>query len=146
MCATQHYDTDLSDEQWELIQSVLPEQKWKPGGSGRPPTAVRQALNGILYLNKTGCQWRFIPKEFGNWSTIYGYFKRWRRDGIGAQLMETLRQLERRLQGRHPEPSAGSIDWVQSRHSQNLGYSEIGFCNFKSIAYEILSKKAPDWG
>ena len=45
MCATKHYDTDLSDDQWELIQSVLPEQKWKPGGSGRPPTDVRQALN-----------------------------------------------------------------------------------------------------
>jgi putative transposase len=110
MCATTHYDTDLSDEQWELIQSVLPEQTWKPGGSGRPPTDVRQALNGILYLNKTGCQWRLIPKEFGHWSTIYGYFKRWRRDGIWARLMEALRQLERRLQGRHSEPSAGSID------------------------------------
>ena len=110
MSPAPHYDTDLTDEQWELIQSVLPEPKWKPRGSGRPPTDVRQALNGILYLNKTGCQWRLIPKEFGHWSTIYGYFKRWRRDGIWARLMEALRQLERRLQGRHPEPSAGSID------------------------------------
>jgi transposase len=74
MCATTHYDTDVTDEQWELIQSVLPDQKWKPGGPGRPPTNVRQSLNGILYLNKTGCQWRLIPKKFGNWSTIYGYY------------------------------------------------------------------------
>lgn len=66
MCATKPYDTDLSDEQWELIQSVLPEHKWKPGDSGRPPIDVRQVLNGILYLNKTGCQWRLIPKEFGH--------------------------------------------------------------------------------
>ena len=131
MCATKHYDPDLSDEPWELIQSVLPEQTWQPGGSGRPPTAVRQALNGMLYLNKTGCQWRFMPKEFGNWSTIYGYFKRGRRDGIWAQLMETLRQLERRLQGRHPEPSAGSMD---SQSLKTATQSEdIGWDGHKKI-------------
>jgi len=72
-------------------------------------TAVRRMLNGILYLNKTGCQWRLVPKEFGHWSTIYGYCKRWRRDGVWARLMETLRQWERRCLGRQPEPSAGSI-------------------------------------
>ena len=66
--------------------------------------------NGILYLNKTGCQWRLVPKECGHWSTIYGYFKRWRRDGVWARVMETLRQWERRYLGRQPEPSAGSID------------------------------------
>jgi putative transposase len=110
MCATTLYDTDLTDEPWELLQSVLPEAKWQPGGSGRPPVDVRQALNGILYLNKTGCQWRLIPQEFGHWSTMYGYLKRWRREGSWARLMEALRQLERRLQGRHPEPSAGRID------------------------------------
>jgi len=66
--------------------------------------------NGILYLNKTGCQWRMLPQEFGHWSTIYGYCKRWRRDDVWARLMETLRQWERRCLGRHPEPSAGSID------------------------------------
>lgn len=110
MSVTEHYDTDLSDEQWELLETLLPERKWTPGGSGRPPMDLRQVLNGIFYLNKTGCQWRLIPKKFGHWSTIYGYFKRWRQEGIWARSMEALRQLERRLQGRQPEPSAGSID------------------------------------
>ena len=106
MSTAQHYDTDLTDEQWELIQSVLPEQKWKPGSPGRPPIDVRQALNGILYLNKTGCQWRLLPKEFGNWSTIYGYFKRWRRsrylgaaDGSATSVGETLAGTQSRAVG-----------------------------------------------
>jgi putative transposase len=51
-----------------------------------------------------------IPPAFGHWSTIYGYFKRWRRDGVWARLMETLRQWERRCLGRYPAPSAGSMD------------------------------------
>lgn len=67
-------------------------------------------INGILYLLKGGCQWRMLPREFGNWNTIHAYFKRWRRAGVWARLMEALRQLERRHQGRWPEPSAGSVD------------------------------------
>jgi putative transposase len=81
MCASSYYPTDLSDEQWQLIEWLLPEQTWRPGGRGRPPGDLRQVMNGILYLNKTGCQWRMIPREYGNWSTLYGYFKRWRQAG-----------------------------------------------------------------
>ena len=65
MSATDHYDTDLTDEQWELLEPWLLGRKWQPGGPGRPPIDVRQVLNGILYLNKTGCQWRLIPKAKG---------------------------------------------------------------------------------
>lgn len=80
------------------------------GADGPPSRDLRRTINGILYLNKTGCQWRMIPPELGNWSTIYGYFKRWRCDGVWASLMETLRQWERCCEGRKPEPSAGRID------------------------------------
>jgi len=110
MSTDDHYPTDVTDEQWALLQSLLPERKWQPGGPGRPPCDLRCVINGIVYLNKTGCQWRMIPTAFGHWSTIYGYFKRWRREGVWARLMEELRQLERRCLGRKPEPSAGSID------------------------------------
>jgi transposase len=100
MSADRHYPTDVTDAQWDLLQSLLPERAWHPGGRGRPPSCdVRRILNGILYLNKTGCQWRMIPQEFGNWSTIYGYCKRWRRAAVWARLMETLRQWERRVCG-----------------------------------------------
>lgn len=125
MSATDHYDSDLSDEQWEVFESLRPKRKWKPGGPGRPPIDLRGVVNGLLYLNTAGCQWRMIPKEFGNWSTIYGYFKLWRRAGVGARLMEALRQRERRLQGRKPEPSAGSIDSQSIKtatQNENIGY------------------------
>ena len=110
MSANRQYPTDLTDEQWELIQPLLPERKWQSGGRGRPPVDLRRVINGIFYLKKTGCQWRMLPKDFGNWSTVYGYFKRWRGGEVWADLMKQLRQMERVRQGRKPEPSAGSID------------------------------------
>jgi len=110
MSASYQYPTDLTHDQWAFLSPYLPEPKWQAGGRGRPPCDLRRVVNGILYLNKTGCQWRMVPKDFGNWSTIYGYFKRWREQNIWAQLMEQLRQTERKTEGRHPEPSAGSID------------------------------------
>ena len=131
MSADYRYAIDLTDEQWELLQSLLPERTWCPGGPGRPPCDVRRIVNGILYVNKTGCQWRLVPKEFGHWNTIYGYFKRWRRDGVWARVMATLRQWERRCLGRKPEPSAGSIDSQSIKTAtQN---EDIGFDGHKKI-------------
>jgi putative transposase len=131
MSADHRYLTDLTDEQWETLQSLLPERTWRPGGPGRPPCDLRRIVNGILYVNKTGCQWRLLPKEFGHWNTISGYFKRWRRDGVWARVMETLRQWERRCLGRKPEPSAGSIDSQSIKTAtQN---EDIGFDGHKKI-------------
>jgi putative transposase len=70
MSATNHYATDLSDEQWAILEPLLPEQKWHPGGPGRPPCDVRQVINAIFYVNKTGCQWRMLPKDFDHWNTV----------------------------------------------------------------------------
>ena len=132
MSADPHYPTDLSDAQWDLLCSLLPPRAWTPGGRGRPPSVdQRQVVNGILYLIKTGCQWRMIPQSFGNWSTLYGYFKRWRHSGIWATLMEELRQLERRCLGRKPEPSAGSIDSQSIKTATQ--HADIGFDGNKKI-------------
>jgi putative transposase len=91
MSTTRYYPTDLTEAQWTLVRRLLPAWKWRPGGPGRPPCELRRVLNGILYLLKTGCQWRMLPWEFGKWNTLYAYFKAWRQAGVWAKLMEALR-------------------------------------------------------
>jgi len=110
MSTLSQYPTDLTDAQWHLIQPLLPPRKWRPGGPGRPPCDVRTVINGILYVTKTGCQWNMLPTGFGCWKTVYGYFNGWSRQGLWQQWMDRFRQQERQRQGRHKQPSAGSVD------------------------------------
>lgn len=78
---------------------------------GRPRSVeFRQIVNGVLYLVFTGCQWRFVPLEYGKWQTVYYYFVRWRKSGLWYRLHETLRARLRRKKGRHKHPSAGALD------------------------------------
>jgi putative transposase len=123
--------TDVTDEHGKLLQPLLPERTWRPSGPGRPPCDVRRMLNGILSLNKTGGQWRLVPRALGHWSTIDGYCKRWRRDGVWARVMETLRQWERRWLGRQPEPSAGRMD--SQRIKTATQREDLGFDGHKKI-------------
>ena len=126
-----HYPTDVSDAQWEVLQLVLPPPTWHPGGPGRKPRDLRGVINGIFYVNKTGCQWRMMPTDIGNGHTIYGYFRRWRRAGVWARVMDTLRQWERQSQGRLPEPSACCADSQSIKTAtQN---EDVGFDGHKKI-------------
>src|SRR5881227_2977403 len=88
-----HYPTDVTDAQWAVLHPLLPAPQWRPGGPGRPPCDRRRVINGIVYVNKTGCQWRMLPKDFGHWETVYGYFRRWRREGVWQRVMTELRQV-----------------------------------------------------
>ena len=109
--STQHnYPTDLSDSQWELLEHHLPKPKSGPGKPGRPACVLRSIVNGILYVNKTGCQWRMLPKEYGHWNTVYCYFNNWSKKGIWKTVMDIFRRMERKRQGRHEDPSAGCVD------------------------------------
>jgi len=67
-------------------------------------------VNGIVYVTKTGCQGRMVPHEYGPWQSVYGYFHRWRRQGIWSSVLDPLTQQERRRQQRNPTPSAGCVD------------------------------------
>ncbi len=104
------YPTDLVEAQWQLLIPLLPRRKWRPGSRGRPPMKLRQVFNGIVYLTKTGCQWRMLPKEYGCWQTVYGYFNTWSEKGIWQQIQQVLHRKERKRQGRKSTASAGSID------------------------------------
>jgi putative transposase len=102
----QRYDTDLTDEQWALVEPFLPRRK----RMGRPPADLREVVNAIRYRVRTGCQWRLLPKDFPPWSTAHTWYRRWRRDGTWERLHEALRQQVRRRAGRHPAPRASAVD------------------------------------
>jgi transposase len=92
---------------------------------------LRRVINGIFYVNKTGCQWRRLPTHIGNANTIYGYFRRWRQAGVWGRVMATLRPWARPSQGRLPEPSACCAD-RQSIKTATQG-EDVGFDGHKKI-------------
>lgn len=111
------YNTDLIDQQWCIISPLLPINK----GRGRPPELDLQlVLNAILYLVRTGCQWRNLPKDFPKWQSVYYYFRKWSKDGSWQAINETLRKMEREKRGRDPEPTGAIVD------SQSVKTTEAG--------------------
>jgi putative transposase len=131
MRAACQYATDVTEAQWDLLHPLLPKHTWRPGSRGRPPCPLRRVINGLLYVNKTGCQWRMLPKDFGPWETVYGSFRRWRRAGVWERVMTVLRQVERRCQGRLGEPSAGALDSQSVKTATQS--KEVGFDGNKKI-------------
>jgi len=108
---TTTFPSDLTDDQWALIEPMLPASKSGTCLGGRPREVdVRNIVNGILYLNRTGCQWRMLPPGFGPWPTVHDYYRNWRRDGSWQRIHDKLREKVRRKAGRKPTPSAGVID------------------------------------
>ena len=107
MSADPLYPTDLTDAQWAVLGPLIPPPK--PGG--RPRTLdMRQVVNAIFYVDRTGCQWRMLPREYPNWKTVYWYFSRWQDDGTWERITDALRRQLRRKLGRDPDPSAGILD------------------------------------
>src|SRR3954453_19668858 len=111
------YDDDLTDAQWAILEPLLPPA---PGG-GRPRTTLmREVLNAILYLLRTGSAWKHLPHDFPPSGTVYGDFKQSRRDGTIRRIHEALRPRVRGASEHDPEPSAASLD------SQSVKTTEIG--------------------
>jgi len=111
------YPTDLSDKEWELLELLIPPAK--PGG--RPREAdMREIVNAIVYQLRSGGAWRLLPHDFPNWSTVYGYFNRWSKDGTWERINAHLRRDLRVAEGRDPEPSAAIMD------SQSVKTTEKG--------------------
>jgi putative transposase len=100
------YDTDLTDAQFAILEPLLP----PPKPRGRPRADLRAVLDGILYLVRSGCQWRLLPHDFPPWSTVHTWYRRWRADGTWEAIHESLRRQARARAVRDPSPRSSAAD------------------------------------
>jgi transposase len=124
------YPSDTSDEQWALIEPLLPEAK----AGGRPEKHPRRALvDAILYVVRTGCAWRQLPADFPPWQTVYWYFNRWEQGQVTEQILPIVREQLRVQEGRNPQPSAGIIDSQSVKGADTVGRDSRGYDAGKKI-------------
>ena len=112
------YPGDLTDTEWIILELLIPPAK--PGG--RPRTVnMREIVNAIFYILRSGCAWRMLPHDFPPWQTVYGYFRQWRKDGVCEQMNDALREGVRLQAGRESEPSAAIIDSQSVKTTETKG-------------------------
>jgi putative transposase len=111
------YPSDLTDEQWMLLEPTIPSAR--PGGRPRA-VDMREVLNGILYLSRSGCSWRSLPHDLPPWPTVHDYYRRFRRGGVWESINDRLRERVRVAADRDAQPAAACID------SQSVKTTEKG--------------------
>jgi putative transposase len=116
------YPSDLSDDQWAVIEPLIP-----VNSTGRPrEVEMREVLNAIFYLNRSGCQWDMIPHDLPAKSTVYDHYKQWKAVGTWLSILDSLRRQVRTAGGHDPSPSVGSIDRRSRRPRSPRGGDSTG--------------------
>ena len=130
------YPSDLTDEQWAVLEPLLPPMLCGTELGGRPEKHRRRTMiDAVFYVADNGIKWRALPRDFPPWQTVYGLFRRWRDDGAWDWIAGLLLARARTAAGRHPEPSAGVID-AQSVHESAEGVvpaATSGFDHHKKV-------------
>ena len=98
------YPTDLTEKQWQVIKNIL-----EPQARNRKYD-LREIWNAILYINKTGCQWRMLPSDFAPWQTVYYYFRKWKLEGVFEEVMDALHSLIRNRRDGRKVPVL--VSWI----------------------------------
>ena len=112
------YITDLTDEEYSKIDKYLPKYR----GHCRPRIySKRSIIDGIQYVQKTGCQWRMLPKEYPPWSTVYHYYRKWRIEGKWDEIHDGLRKEVREFVGKKEKPKIAIIDSRTVKTAQKGG-------------------------
>lgn len=120
------YPTNLTEKQWQILEKIV-----DPTNRKRK-NPLREIMNAILYLIKTGCQWRMLPKDFPPHDTVYYYFRKWKNKGIFEDIMDTLREKVRLSMGREETPSLGILDSRSVKTSHHVD-SDRGIDGNKKI-------------
>ncbi len=115
------YSTDLTDAEWQILEPLLPAEK--PGGRHRL-YPMREIINGLRYLLRSGCAWRLLPHDFPHWRAVYEYFRVWKKDDTWLKIHDYLHEQLREKMPREKQPSAAIVDSQSVKTTEKGGRRE----------------------